>query len=328
MKRTVFALAGIVIGSALGFGSAEFALTSPLARDRIGLLFGRGHLLAIARGRGIYEIDLQRAVGEKKDEDAGERPFSRRSVFDELIARTMTEALARSESDVDPANVAAAFELLRAQFGEEKSWRAALARSGFSARTLRRNVATHLRAEGWIRARVGARAANPAECQLTYDTHRSRFHQPERFRASHLFLAAPPETSPDVVDLKEKTIRALAERLGRGEDFFELVAEASEDEANKTLGGDLGWFSESRMPPDFMQFVRQLAIRQVGPPVRTRLGFHIIELTDRQPPRDMTSKEAQPEIEHDIENEWRDAAVRDLNARLVAQAQLIAAPMD
>src|SRR5437763_15614076 len=72
-----------------------------------------------------------------------------------------------------------------------------------------------------------------------------------RFRASHLFLAAPPETPPEVVESKQKVIKALADQIRHGEKLGELAAAASEDEATKTRGGDLGFFSESRMPPDF-----------------------------------------------------------------------------
>ena len=41
-------------------------LHSPHFRDAIGILCGRGHLLAITLGEGIYEADLQRALSESR----------------------------------------------------------------------------------------------------------------------------------------------------------------------------------------------------------------------------------------------------------------------
>src|SRR5712691_11746569 len=97
--------------------------------------------------------------------------------------------------------------------------------------------------------------------------HPESFVQPVRFRVSHLFLAAPPETPPDMVEAKQKAIQSLATRINRGEKLAELAALASEDEATKTRGGDLGFFSESRMPPDFFAVVIRMHIGEVSQPV-------------------------------------------------------------
>ena len=56
-----FLLAGICLA---GIGSGQLILRSPHFRDAIGILCGRGHLVAVARGEGIYEADLQRALAE------------------------------------------------------------------------------------------------------------------------------------------------------------------------------------------------------------------------------------------------------------------------
>ncbi|HEY2625186.1 MAG TPA: peptidylprolyl isomerase [Candidatus Udaeobacter sp.] len=86
------------------------------------------------------------------------------------------------------------------------------------------------------------------ECRTFYYRRQRNFIQPARFRASHLFLAAPPETPQEMVESKEKVIDVLADRIRHGEKLGELAAAGSEDEATQIRGGDLGFFSESRMP--------------------------------------------------------------------------------
>ena len=113
--------------------------------------------------------------------------------------------------------------------------------------------------------------------------------------------------------------------MRQGEDFFELVAQVSEDEATKTRGGDLGFFSESRMPPDFFAAVRAMRVGEVSPPVRTGLGFHIIQLTDSRPARQMTFDEARAEIGLALENAKRDIALREIEAQLVGRAEFVCA---
>ena len=129
-----------------------------------------------------------------------------------------------------------------------------------------------------------------------YDTHPQNFMQPARFRASHLFLAAPPETPSDVVETKQKTINSLAARIKQGEKLADVAAAASEDEATKTRGGDLVFFSESRMPLDFFYAVVEMHVGEISQPIRTRLGFHVVEVTDFKPARQMRFEKVQPEI--------------------------------
>jgi len=209
---------------------------------------------------------------------------------------------------------------LRWQFPNEKAWRIALEASDLSARSLRRYVAGDLRAPQWITRQIVSRIdATEIECRNFYETHRDSFMQPVRFRASHLFVAAPREKLPEVVETKQQAIKSLAERIKQGEKLTDLAAVGSEDEATKNRGGDLEFFSESRMPPDFFAAVAKMHIGEISQPIRTLLGFHIIKLTDSKPAREMNFEEARGEIRLIIENEKRRTAlqnlVRDLSRR-------------
>ncbi len=62
---------------------------------------------------------------------------------------------------------------------------------------------------------------------------------------------------------------------------------------------------------------------EISQPIRTRLGFHIIELTDFKPARQMTFEEVQPEIRLAIENEKRRAALQSLTADLLRRAKIV-----
>jgi parvulin-like peptidyl-prolyl isomerase len=44
---------------------------------------------------------------------------------------------------------------------------------------------------------------------------------------------------------------------------------------------------------------------EISPPVRSRLGFHLIRLTDLRPARVLTFEEARPEIVLSLENQKR-----------------------
>ena len=334
MKRWLLISLSLVGACLAGISCGQLLLRLPASRDAIGVLCRRGHLLAIARGEGIYEADLQRALSElryasgvdEKDRQDAERfkkvtelRADKRMVLTGLISNSVARSLAADEK-ISKGKIESMLNLLRWQFPNEKAWRIALEASDLSARSLRRYVAGDLRAPQWITRQIVSRIdATEIECRNFYETHRDSFMQPVRFRASHLFVAAPREKLPEVVETKQQAIKSLAERIKQGEKLADLAAVGSEDEATKNRGGDLGFFSESRMPPDFFAAVAKMHIGEISQPIRTRLGFHIIKLTDSKPAREMNFEEARGEIRLIIENEKRRTAlqnlVRDLSRR-------------
>jgi foldase protein PrsA len=327
VKRSFAVLVLLFIACSVGIVCGRLTLRSSACRDVIGVLFGRGHLLALAHGHGIYAVDVERARAERRE--AGENVQDRHQelieqglLLEEIIAAIMAESFATDEK-IPESELSRELDLVRSQFTDERSWQTALKRNHLSLRRLRRNLIAHLRVRRWVLHEVRLLNPSPANCQAFYDAHPQSFLQPERFRASHLFLAAPPETPPEIVDLKEKAITSFSERLRHGEDFFELVAEASEDEATKARGGDLGFFSESRMPPAFVAAVRAMRVGEISRPVRTQMGFHIIQLTDSRPARQMSFDEARAEISLALENAKLAAALRSMSAQLSGGAQLV-----
>jgi len=78
------------------------------------------------------------------------------------------------------------------------------------------------------------------------------------------------------------------------------------------------------MPPDFFAAVIKMHVGEISNPVRTRLGFHIIQLTDREPPRRMTFDGAREEIGFTRENEKRQAVLQNLGVELLVAPSLCA----
>jgi len=329
-----------LVGACLaGIACGQLVLCLPASRDAIGVLGRRGHLLAIAQGEAIYEADLQRAlsdlrylsgVDDRPDMERVKRVtkvtklrVDERMVLTRLISNSVARSLAGDEK-ISKGKIGSALNLLRWQFPNEKAWRIALGASDLSARSLRRFVTDDLRVQHWITRQIAPRIdATEIECRNFYEMHQSSFAQPVRFRASHLFVAAPAKTPQEVVETKQQTIKSLAERIKQDEKLTDLAAVGSEDEATKNRGGDLEFFSESRMPPDFFAAVAKMHIGEISQPIRTRLGFHIIELTDSKPAREMNFEEARPEIRLIIENEKRRTALQNLAGNLSRRAEVV-----
>jgi foldase protein PrsA len=100
-------------------------------------------------------------------------------------------------------------------------------------------------------------------------------------------------------------IADLGKRLAKGEPLSLLAGESSEDEATKNRGGDLGFFAEARMAPEFIAEIRKLPVGKVSKPFRSHLGFHIAQVTEIKAPRLLRFEEVRPEIALAIANERR-----------------------
>ena len=198
---------------------------------------------------------------------------------------------------------------------------------GLSADSVRAEIAKGLRAERLLEQQLVSQIKiTSGQCREYHDANQEDYVLPVRFRARHLFVAAPADTPPDVIDAKNRAIEMLSTRLAHGEEFADLAGLCSEDEATKTRGGDLGFFSENRMPPDFIAAIKKMRAGEGSPIVRTRLGFHIIQLLEIKASRQMSLGEAEPEISLILENERRRDGCAAIAAELSNRADFVRFP--
>jgi PPIC-type PPIASE domain len=296
----------IAAASFSGVICSQWLCRSTAFRDAAGRLSGHGRLIALVDGKGVYE----------KEPD-GEN-FSTASDF--VVVENLRR-VARNEP-LEAAKVDRELSLLRAQFGDEKAFLREGLANGFSVSSLRERITEQVRSLQWLEKQVMAETAlTEKECRDFYQTHLALFTQPARFRASHLFLAAPADTPPEIVESKREMIDGFAVRLARGGTLPQLAMETSEDEATRSHGGDLGFFSSKRMPPEFFAEVEKLALGQRSNPFQSHLGFHIVELTEIRPACVLSFDEARAEIVSALVNERRALIAQSLADMLSTAAE-------
>jgi len=98
-------------------------------------------------------------------------------------------------------------------------------------------------------------------------------------RVSHIMIR-PDSTGEEAARIKSQ---GILDRIKKGESFDTLCAEFSDDNFSKAKGGDIYFITAGMIIPEFEDAAYKTPVGKVYPElVKTRYGFHIIKVTDKQ----------------------------------------------
>jgi peptidyl-prolyl cis-trans isomerase C len=118
----------------------------------------------------------------------------------------------------------------------------------------------------------------------------------------------------------EEEAKALIAKLAAGGDFAQLAKESSKDPGSKDNGGDLGFFAQDAMVPEFAAAAFALEPGKVSQtPVHTQFGWHVIKVEERRPRQAPSFEEAKPELVSQAQQEKLEQTIESL--RLKANVQ-------
>jgi peptidyl-prolyl cis-trans isomerase D len=136
-----------------------------------------------------------------------------------------------------------------------------------------------------------------AEIADHYEYNPERFKEQSQIRARHILFSIPPDASKETEAEAKDTALEILKRAQRGENFAELAKKYSQDTSNASKGGDLGYFKKGDMVKPFEELAFSLKKGEVGGPVRTQFGWHIIKVEDIREEKVKTLDEVRDQIE-------------------------------
>lgn len=95
-------------------------------------------------------------------------------------------------------------------------------------------------------------------------------------------IVIEPPVSEEETDLVKAKLRKIRKRIEEGESFKTLAALYSEDKGSAAKGGDLGFFSRGELYPEYESVAYSLEKGQVSQLVKTKAGYHIIQMIERR----------------------------------------------
>ncbi len=118
----------------------------------------------------------------------------------------------------------------------------------------------------------------------------------------------------------EKTADDIIRQLKGGGDFAALSKKYSTDKAAASNGGDLGWFKQGDMLPEFSTAAFAMGKGQVSDhPVHTRYGWHVIQVLDTR----VSAPPAFDTVATQIRQKIIQAAVRRVVDQAVAKVKVV-----
>ena len=90
-----------------------------------------------------------------------------------------------------------------------------------------------------------------------------------------------PTTQASIKEVKDQ-LREYKKRVLEGEKFSTLAVLYSEDKGSAVKGGEIGFVGKAEVEPEFSSAAFKLKVGGVSPIVKTRFGYHIIQLIERR----------------------------------------------
>lgn len=98
-------------------------------------------------------------------------------------------------------------------------------------------------------------------------------------RARHILLRPSVRLSADAA---KRRLAEFREAVVSGKASFEELARKNSEDGSATSGGDLGWANPGQFVPEFEEAMGRLQLGGISPPIESRFGFHLIQVTDRR----------------------------------------------
>jgi peptidyl-prolyl cis-trans isomerase C len=209
---------------------------------------------------------------------------------------------ARGTPDNEQTRALVRDELVNREIVAQEAAKAGLAKSSEVQQQLdsaRQEILVGAYVRDWLRKHP----VTDAEIQVEYDRAKGQTGDQE-YKARHILVETEDQAKAMITDLK------------KGAKFEELATKNSKDSGTKERGGDLDWNVPGVFDKQFSDAMTKLEKgKYTETPVRTRFGFHVIQLDDVRAVKFPPLAEVKPRIQQQLVQGKIEELVRGLRAK-------------
>ncbi|MFW5953690.1 MAG: SurA N-terminal domain-containing protein [Guyparkeria sp.] len=155
---------------------------------------------------------------------------------------------------------------------------------------------------------AGSQEISEEALASAYEDYKARKEGEEVKRVRHILVQVGDDADAPEVDAAREAVEEARDAIASGEaSFDEMAAELSDDSSSRDEGGDLGRVREGDIAESFDRALASLEVGELSEPVRTRFGWHLIEVYDMDKAEVPPLEEARDEL---LDRLRQDAAER------------------
>ena len=238
------------------------------------------------------------------------------SIVKDLIEKEVVRELVNQQGKkenlkIDHELIEKELKLLRAGYASEEEFNNALKSRNINLEEIKKSMQIDINARQLLNAEIkGKINISDNEVKKYYEDNKSRFQRPEAYHTRHILAAYfPPEAlrNQTIEELKknkeyftriaEEKIDKVIKELKKGANFVELAKNLSDDESSRENGGDLDFIYKGIFETSFDEAVEKLNPGETSGKIKTRFGFHVIQLIEKRPSEMAPFTEMKSEIQ-------------------------------
>ncbi|MBF0230412.1 MAG: SurA N-terminal domain-containing protein [Desulfamplus sp.] len=140
----------------------------------------------------------------------------------------------------------------------------------------------------------------PESIKSYYDANPDEFSTPEEVEASHILIKVDEKASAELVEKAKKEADDIYKKAIAGEDFGVLAKQHSQDPSAKDNNGYLGKFARNKMVKPFEEKAFSMKAGEIGEPIQTQFGWHIIQVKSKTEASKKTLAESTSQIKEKL----------------------------
>lgn len=325
--RIIIKLASLVIILASLSGQAAAAPDAPPAAPAAA---GADAVAAMFDGKEIKISDIDQEIKKKpnlayvfqmaqKDPTLMQRVRS--AALEGMINRRLLLEAANKDSSADSAAVKKDVADLLAKFEEANGGKEQFVQSlksiGTTLDKFTADITDDMRLKNYIDKIVaGDLKASDEELKASFDAKPEKYALPEQVHARHILIkVADPKNAEEDAAAKKKIDAIYAEVKKPAADFAAMAKSQSQCPSAPN-GGDLGTFERGRMVPEFEKAAFEIQPGQVGAPIKTQFGYHIIKVEEHKSAGSPEFDKVKEDVRRDVLALKREQKLKDKLAAL------------
>lgn len=254
-------------------------------------------------------------VDEEKLKDLQEK------ALESLIERTMLYSYALSKNiKVSESEIDEVMTNLADTLGSKDKLKEAITRLGFTDESFRKAVKKDEILKKLYVKEIEVKHSNK-ELREYYDKNMHKFKEPERIKASLIYVKNDP-SDPNGKEKSKKKIKEAEGLLKKGENFA-YVAQKYSNDPSRVMGGDMGYLHKGMLEPAVEERAFSMDANTTSEIIEKDIGYFIVRVDEKSPANQLSFEKVKDRLKKELKEKEEEKRKADLLEKLKKNSVIV-----